>query len=73
MLRTRLRIPLLLLTLALGLGAPGCGTDDAVKRDAEDARQRVDKEAGNLDERAKDAGQDAAKEAEKGIEDVDGQ
>ena len=40
----------------------GCSTDDAVKRDAEDAGRSIDKGAGKADERATDAVKDAAGE-----------
>ena len=57
---------------ALAGGLPACGTDDAVKRDSEDARQKIDKGAGSTDEKAKDAAEDAGDDIEKGVEDVDG-
>lgn len=36
----------LLLGLALTGGAAGCGTDDAVERDARDAGEEIEREAG---------------------------
>jgi hypothetical protein len=57
---------LVLAAVVAGLVAlPGCGTDDAVRRD-------VDRGAGTVDERAKDAAKDAGREVENGVEDVDG-
>lgn len=61
----RLRLPVLLVAALLAAAAPGCSTDDAVKKDAENAAQDADKAAGKTDEKAK-------KEAEKAAEDVDG-
>ena len=45
--------------------AQGCSTDDAAKKDAENAAQDADKAAGKTDEKAK-------KDAEEAVEDVDG-
>ena len=53
------KLPLLLAIGALAVAAPGCGTDDAVERDAKDAAEEVDKS--NVDEKV-----------ERGVEDVDG-
>lgn len=50
----------------------GCGTDDAVDRDTEGIQRDVDRGAGRLDERAKDATKDAGRDVEKGVRDVDG-
>ena len=61
----RVRIPTLLAAAMLAAAAPGCSTDDAVKKDASNAKQDADKAAGNTDEKAKN-------EAEKAKEDVDG-
>ena len=66
------RLITLLAVAALATGASACGTDDAVERDTRDAREKIDKEAGNTDEKAGDAAEDAKKEAEKAAEDVDG-
>lgn len=70
--RFRSRVTLLAAVAALCAGLPACGTDDAVERDTEDARQELDKGAGNADEKAKDAAEDAGNEVEKGVKDVDG-
>ncbi len=69
---TRSRLTLLAVTAALAGALPACGTDDAVERDTEDARQELDKDAGNLDEETGEAAKDAGDEIEKGVEDVDG-
>ena len=61
----RLRLPALLVAALLAAAAPGCSTDDAVKKDADKAQQDADKAAGNADEKAKEDVKDAA-------EDVDG-
>ncbi len=61
----RLRLPALLVAAMLAAAAPGCSTDDAVKKDANEAKQDADKAAGNADEKAKKKGEDAA-------EDIDG-
>ena len=61
----RLRIPTLIAAAMLAAAAPGCSTDDAVKKDANSARKDAGKAAGSTDEKAK-------KEAEKAKEDVDG-
>lgn len=37
----------------------GCGTDDAVEKDLEEAGQRLDEELGTTDEQAGDAANDA--------------
>lgn len=66
------RLITLLAVAAFGAGAAGCSTDDAVERDTRDAREKIDKEAGNADEQAGKAADDAAKEADKAAEDVDG-
>ena len=63
-------LPILLTAAALAFGASGCGTDDAVERDAKDAKQEVEKSG--ADEKAKEAGKDAGDAVEKGAEDVDG-
>jgi hypothetical protein len=68
----RARLMLLAASAALAGGLPACGTDDAVERDTEDARQEIDKDAGSADEKAKDAAEDAGDEVQKGVEDVDG-
>ena len=69
-------LTLFLAVAALGAAAPGCSTDDAAERDAKDAGEQIDKEAGNNDEQAgreaKEAGEDAAREADKAAEDIDG-
>jgi hypothetical protein len=57
---------------ALAGALPACGTDDAVKRDAKDAQQDVDKGAGKADEKAKDAAEDAGDEIEQGAKDAGG-
>ena len=61
----RLRLPALLVAALLAAAAPGCSTDDAVKKDADKAQKDADKAAGNADEKAKKKVEDAA-------EDVDG-
>ena len=61
----RLRLPALLVAALLAAAAPGCSTDDAVKKDASNAKKDADKAAGNTDENAK-------KDAETAVEDVDG-
>ena len=61
----RFRLPALLVAAMLAAAAPGCSTDDAVKKDANEAKQDADKAAGNADEKAKKKAEDAA-------EDVDG-
>ena len=66
------RLPALLAIAALAVGVPACGTDDAVERDTRDAREQIDKEAGDVDEKAGEATEDAANEVEKAAEDVDG-
>ena len=68
----RSRLSLLAVVAALAAALPACGTDDAVERDTQDAGQELDKDAGNADEKAKDAAEDAGDEIEKGVEDVDG-
>jgi hypothetical protein len=74
MLAPRRRLSLLLAVAALAAGAAtGCDTDDAAERDAKDAQQEIDKEAGGADEKAREEAEDAGREVEKGIEDVDGQ
>jgi len=45
--------------IALSGAAAGCGTDDAAEKDARDAGEQIDKEAGGTDEKLKDAGSDA--------------
>lgn len=70
--RLRARLMLMAAGAALAGGLPACGTDDAIERDTEDARQQIDKDAGNADEKAKDAAEDAGDDVEKGVEDVDG-
>jgi hypothetical protein len=67
----RSRLTLLAATAALAV-LPACGTDDAVERDTRDARQRLDRDAGKADEKARDAAKDAADKIERGVEDVDG-
>ncbi len=62
----------LLAALASLASLPACGSDDAVKRDAEDVRREVDKGAGTVDEQVKDAAKEAGRAIEKGVEDVDG-
>ena len=66
------RLPVLLAIGALAAGAAGCSTDDAVESDTRETRERIDKEAGNADEKVGEAADDAAREAEKAAEDVDG-
>jgi hypothetical protein len=61
----RLRLPALAAAAMLAAAAPGCATDDAVKKDANQAGKKADKAAGNTDEKAK-------KDAKKAAEDVDG-
>ena len=68
----RSRLSLLAVVAALAAALPACGTDDAVERDTEDARQELDENAGNTDENAKEAAEDAGDEIEQGAEDVDG-
>jgi hypothetical protein len=61
----RLRLSALLTAAMLAAAAPGCSTDDAVKKDANNAKRDADKAAGKTDEEAK-------KDAERAAEDVDG-
>ena len=68
----RSRLTILATVAALGAALPACGTDEAVERDTEDARQELDRDAGNADEKAKDAAEDSGDELERGVEDVDG-
>ncbi len=68
-LRSRLSLVAAFAALA---ALPACGTDDAIERDTRDARQELDKGAGNVDEKAGDAVEDAGDEIEEGVEDVDG-
>ncbi len=68
----RSRLTLLAAVAALAAALPACGTDDAVERDTRDARQELDEDAGKVDEKAKDAAEDAGDEIEQGAEDVDG-
>ena len=68
----RSRLTLLSAVAALAAALPACGTDDAVERDTRDARQELDEDAGKVDEKAKDAAEDAGDEIEQGAEDVDG-
>lgn len=68
----RSRITVVAIVAVLGAGLPACGTDDAVQRDTKDAGQKLDKGAGNADEKAGDAAKDAGDKIEKGVEDVDG-
>ncbi len=65
MIALRRRMPAMLIAAMLAAAAPGCSTDDAVKKDANEAKRDADKAAGNTDEKAK-------KDAEKAAEDVDG-
>ena len=65
------KLSLLLAIGALAVAAPGCGTDDAVERDAKDAAEEVEKS--NAGEKAKDAAGEAGDKLEKGAKDVDGQ
>ena len=69
---TSLRHALAAAVAAGVIALAGCGTDDAVKRDAKDAGRTIDREAGNADEKAGEAGKEAGREAEKAAEDVDG-
>jgi hypothetical protein len=69
---TRSRLTLLAVVAALAGGLPACGTDDAVERDTQDAREELDKDAGNLDEKTGEAAKEAGDDIEKGVEDVDG-
>ena len=68
----RYRLTLFAAIASLAVALPACGTDDAVKKDTNDAVQELDKGAGNVDEKTKDAAQDAADEVEKGLKDIDG-
>lgn len=69
----RSRIIVVAIAAALGAGLPACGTDDAIERDTEDAGQKLDKGAGNADEKTGEAAKDAGDEIEQGVEDVDGE
>ena len=69
---TRSRLTVLAVVAALAGALPACGTDDAVQRDTQDAREELDKDAGNLDEEAGEAAKEAGDDIEKGVEDVDG-
>ncbi len=66
----RTTLTTLLAALALAFGVSACGTDDAVERDAKDAKEQV--ENSNADDKAGEAADDAGREIEKGAEDVDG-
>ena len=72
MVATRRRLTALLAVAALAVALPACRSDDAAERDAKDAQEQIDKDAGRLDEKAGEAAEDAADEVEKGAEDVDG-
>jgi outer membrane protein assembly factor BamE (lipoprotein component of BamABCDE complex) len=69
----RSRLALLIAAAALAVALPACSTDDAIEKDSKDAQQKLDKGAGSLDEKAKDAAKDAGDDIEKGVKDVDGQ
>lgn len=64
MIALRLRLPALLVAALLAAAAPGCSTDDAVKKDAGNAKQDADKAAGKNDEKAKKKVKDAAKDVD---------
>ncbi len=69
---TRNRLGALVAALLITPGAvalSGCESDDAAKRDAEKAGEKLDKELGNSDEKAKQAGEDAVD----AVDDNDGQ
>ena len=68
----RLRLPALLVAALLAAAAPGCSTDDAVKKDANSAKKDADKAAQDADKAAGKTDEKAKKEAEKAAEDVDG-
>jgi predicted small secreted protein len=68
----RSRLTIFALVAALGAALPACGTDDAIQRDTKDAGQKLDKGAGNVDEKAGEAAEDAGNKIEQGAEDVDG-
>ena len=72
MVATRRRLAALLAVAALAAALPACRSDDAAERDAKDAQEQLDKDAGRLDENAEKEAEEAAKDAEKGAEDVDG-
>ncbi|HVF80129.1 MAG TPA: hypothetical protein VNA28_17680 [Solirubrobacteraceae bacterium] len=69
----RSRPTILAVVGVLGAALPACGTDDAIGRDTEDAGQKLDACAGDVDEKTGEAAKDAGNEIEKGAEDVDGQ
>lgn len=61
------RIATILTTLLLalsGAAATGCGTDDAIERDAKSAGKEADKAAGNTDEKAGQAAEDVVDEVD---------
>jgi hypothetical protein len=66
------RLVALLTALALGTSGAlaGCATDDAVEKDAKNAKQDADKAAGNNDEQAGKAAEDAGQEAKDAGEDA---
>ena len=68
----RSRLTILATVAALGAALPACGTDDAIERDTKDAGQKLDKGAGNADEKAGGAASKAGDDIEKGVKDVDG-
>jgi hypothetical protein len=68
----RSRLTIFAAVAALAAALPACGTDDALKNDAQDARQDLDRGAGNVDENAKEAADEAGDKVEQGVSDVDG-
>ncbi len=70
---SRSRLTALAIVAALAGGLTACASDDAVKSDAKDAQQDIDRGAGDADEKAKGAAEDAGEAIKKGAEDVDGQ
>jgi hypothetical protein len=62
----------LLIAFALGTSGAlaGCATDDAVEKDAKNAKQDADRAAGTNDEKAGRAAQDAGEKAKNAGEDA---
>jgi len=54
----RLRIPALVIAAMLAVAAPGCSTDDAAKKDANKAGNKIEKEGKKAKNDVKDATND---------------
>ena len=55
-----------------GSAVAGCSTDDAVKKDANNAAKDADKAAGNTDEEISKDAEDAGEDAADAVDDDDG-